>query len=619
MSVLNVIYSAENSEFWGSDVNIMMRNSKDIFCGQSVHGRNARTVHLPNDNTNCNSKKNIRSKSSNPFESWTLEQMAIGALKVAAQVCQEAANDSNFDTARPENEVPSCRVAGFVMQNSAVKDLHEKKPSVSTTLVESSLEFMATAFACLESDVVYAVLRLPLQSKDASNKLVLDAITYFAPSAETEVNKSSSQNVSTIQTLALLTLSRGLEAAHFVTRYSTSLDPSSICATYTSPHSLGEEGYICQKQNINLGIDEGGVGSLSATGRDLGLSIEGNEGMSRLKGCAEYAYDCILDFDPIIVDEGVDSLYNSSSSGHAVGNSRKTHNSLRLGLKVETQAGQNMASAYRRPSIVKDRIFSAAVEYLSSMVTFGIVSAWLSPKFIDGEHADTRSADKLCQKLYSIIETRARIRRASNQSTKNECDNESVSATALSLLILMLPRHVEQPTRLSTSFRNMGDEPTGNISDLLQSSMMKKIVDLALSWEDIAEAEGSRDYAKYYASNNAISILSTVAMAGAGSLMKDNATKQLETFLQRVAESICKRGKAEGDIDDPYVASALSLLFHLHTDCPLFVRQFLRDFIGSNKNDPSGDLFAGGLIHLCTAVSGRFHLSFFRASAPKTH
>jgi len=621
MSVLNVIDSAENSGFWGSsDVNLMMRNSKDIFCGHSVHARNARTVYLPNDTLDCNAKKNTRSKSSNPFESWTLEQMAIGAIKVAAQVCHEAANDSNFDRSRPENEVPSCRVAGFVMQNSAAKDLHDKKHSVvSTTLVESSLEFLATAFACLESDVVDAVLRSPLQSNDTtSNVLVFDAITYFAPSAEKEVHKSSSpQNVSTIQMLALLTLSRGLEAAHFVTRYATSLDPSSICSTYTSPHSLGEEGYICQKQNINFGVDEGGVGSLSATGRNLGLSIESNEKMSRLKECAEYAYDCILDFDPIIVDEGVDSLYNGS--GHALGNSRKTHNSFRLGLKVETQVGQDMASAYRRPSVVKDRIFSAAVEYLASMMHFGIVSPWLSPTSVDGEeHADVRTVDKLCQKLYSIIETRARIRRSTNQSTKNECDNESVCASALSLLILILPRHVEQPTRpssLSTSFRNMGDEPTGNISDLLQSSMMRKIVDLALSREDVTKE--SRNYAKYYASNNAISILSTVVMAGAGALIKENASKQLETFLQRVTESICKRGEAEGDIDDPYVASALSLLLHLHTDCPLLVRQFLRDYIGSNSTDPPGASFAGGLIYLCTAVSRCFYFLSSKRMHPK--
>ena len=607
MSVLNVIDSAENSGFWGSDVNSMMvRNSKDVFCGQSAHGRNARTVFLPNDNIDCNTtttKRNTRSKSSNPFESWTLEQMAIGVMKVAAQVCHEAAIDSNFDRNRPENEVPSCRVAGFVVQNSAAKDQHETKHSA---LVESSLEFLATAFACLESDVVYAVLRSPLQSHDASNVLVLDAITYFAPSAATGMNNSSSQNASTIPMLALLTLSRGFDAAHFVTRYATSLDPSSICATYTSPHSLGEEGYIGQKQNINFGVDEGGVGYLSAAGRDLGLSIDSNEERSRLIQCAEYAYDCILDFDPIIVDDG-ESLY--SSSGHAMGNRQKSHNSFRLGLKVDTQVGQNMASAYRRPSVVKDRIFSSAVEYLSSMVHFGIVSAWLSPTSMDEEHADVRTVDKLCQKLYSVIETRARIRRSTNQSTKNECDNEAVCASALSLLILILPRHVEQPLRttsLSTSFRNMGDETTANISDVLQSSMVKKIVDLALSWEDVAK-ESNNQYANHYASNNAILILSTILMAGAGALVEENAAEQLKTFLQRVTESICNRGEAEGDEDDQYVASSLLLLFHLHSDCPILVRQFLRDYIGSNDDVATGASFTAGLIHLCTTVS-RFFL-----------
>ena len=418
----------------------------------------------------------------------------------------------------------------------------------------------------------------------------------------TEMTSSSLQNASTIPTLALLTLSRGLEAAHFVTRYATSLDPSSICATYTSPHSLGEDGYIGQKQNINFGVDEGGVGYLSAVSRDLGLSIESNEGMRRLKGCAEYAYDCILDFDPIIVDDGAGSLYNGS--GHVFGNSRKTHNSYRLGLKVDTQSGQDMASAYRRPSVVKDRIFSSAVEYLSSMVQIGIVSTWLSLTSNDEESADARTVDKLCQKLQSVIETRARMRRSTNQSTNNECDNEAVCASAMNLLVLLLPRHVEQPTRrtsLSTSFRNMGNESTGNILDLFQSSMVQKIVDLALSWEDVTEKSSS--YAKYYASNNAIIILSTFLMAGAGALIEETAPKQIETFLQRVTESICTRGNAVDDADDPYVASALSLLFHLHTDCPLLVRQFLRDNICSNNNDQSEASFACALIQLCTSVS----------------
>ena len=596
MSVLNVIDSAENSGF-----------SKDLFCGRSVHGRNARTVYLPNGYIDFNAKKNTGSNSSNQFEFWTLEQMAVGAMKVAAQVCHEAASVPNFDRTCPENEVPSYRVAGFVTQNPAAKHSHEEKHSVSTALVESSLEFLATAFACLESDLVYAVLRSPLQSNNTSNVLVFDAITYFAPSATTEMNNSSAQNASTIPMLALLTLSRGLEAAHFVTRYATSLDPSSICATYTSPHSLGEEGYIGQKQNINFGVDEGGVGYLSAVSRDLGLSIESNEGMRRLKGCAEYAYDCILDFDPIIVDDGADSLYNGS--GHVFGNSRKTHNSFRLGLKVDTHVRQDMASAYRCPSLVKDRIFSSAVEYLSSMVQVGVVSTWLSLTSIDGEPADARTVDKLCQKLQSVIETRVRMRRSTNQSTKNDCDNEAVCASAMNLLILLLPRHVEQPMRhtsLSTSFRNMGDESTGNISDLFQSSMVLKLVDLALSWEDVAKESSS--YEKYYASNNAILILSTFLMAGAGTLIEETAPKQLETFLQRVTECICTRGEVDYG-DDPYVASALSLLLHLHTDCPLLVRQFLRDYVSSNSDVQSEASFTCGLIYLCTTVSALLYIS----------
>ena len=624
MSVLNVIDVAETTtgSSWGrnNDVNAtMLKNmSKEIFCGHSVHGRNARTVSLSNESIDCSGINNNRS--SNLFESWSLEQLAIGAMKVAAQVCYEASTDSNNNFDRTgvveENEIPSCRVAGFVAQenshHSTNKQHEEKKKehSVSVALIESSLEFLATAFACLESDLVFAVLRLPLQSNDTLIVRVFDSITFFAPSVgmDKKNKKSPSHSASNIPMLALLTLSRGLDAAQFVTRYSTSLDPSSICSSYTSPHLLGEEAYIGQKQNINFGVDEGGVGYLSAVGRDLGLSIESEEGRNRLKACAEYAYDYILDFDPAITDDDSDSLYNSS--GHSIGNSRKADN-FRLGLKVDTQVGRGMASAYRRPCVVKDRIFSSVVEYLTCLIHFGIVSAWLSPTTgsIDGENADARTVDKLCQKLSSVIEMRARMRRSINQSTRNECDNEAVIASALTLLILCLPRHVEQPTRpssLSTSFRNMGDESSGTISDLLQSSMVKKIVDLALSWEDIA-AQKSRNFTKYHATNNAILILSTFVMAGASEIIQTYASKQMETLVQRVTECVCNCNEiVEGDEDDPSVASALLLLFHLHTDCPLLVRQFLRGQIGSNDDASVGASFVGGLIRLCSSVSAPF-------------
>ncbi|KAL7448825.1 hypothetical protein ACHAWC_000957, partial [Mediolabrus comicus] len=52
---------------------------------------------------------------------------------------------------------------------------------------------------------------------------------------------------------------------------------------------------------------------------------------------------------------------------------------------------------------------------------------------------------------------------------------------------------------------------------------------------------------------------------------------------------------------DPSVASALLLLFHLHTDCPLLVRQFLRGQIGSNDDASVGASFVGGLIRLCSS------------------
>ena len=113
--------------------------------------------------------------------------------------------------------------------------------------------------------------------------------------------------------------------------------------------------------------------------------------------------------------------------------------------------------------------------------------------------------------------------------------------------------------------------------------------------------------------NNAILILSTFVMAGASELIQTYASKQMEALIQSVTECVCNCSEiVEGDEDDPSVASALLLLFHLHTDCPLLVRQFLRGQIGSNDDVSVGaSLFVGGLIRLCASVSAPFTIFTF--------
>ena len=88
----------------------------------------------------------------------------------------------------------------------------------------------------------------------------------------------------TIPVLSLLALSRGLEAAIYVARYATSLDPSSACTASATLHQtvhrtmLRDNDGVGGKSNgsVDTGIDEGGVGWHSALGRDLGLKLEGS-------------------------------------------------------------------------------------------------------------------------------------------------------------------------------------------------------------------------------------------------------------------------------------------------------------------------------------------------------
>ena len=118
--------------------------------------------------------------SSNLYSSWSSEELAFGSLILAAQVCHEASCDANVEGKhRPSSSgAESRRVAGYARKSS--KDGgNEKRPEVLTTLVESCLGFLANAFACLESDVVYSVLKSTLRS----HSTVFDALSQFAPYA----------------------------------------------------------------------------------------------------------------------------------------------------------------------------------------------------------------------------------------------------------------------------------------------------------------------------------------------------------------------------------------------------------------------------------------------------
>ena len=153
-----------------------------------------------------------------------------------------------------------------------------------TTLVESCLGFLANAFACLESDVVYSVLKSTLRS----HSTVFDALSQFAPVSSQD---DLLGDVCTVSALSFLALSRGLEAAITVAIV-TSLDPSSSCIAYSSPHkSCGVNTNVF----VDTGIDEGGVGWSSALGRDLGLKLEDHRNSRprhmHLSKIAVFAYD----------------------------------------------------------------------------------------------------------------------------------------------------------------------------------------------------------------------------------------------------------------------------------------------------------------------------------------
>ena len=620
MSVMNVHDDSNNfdsgSGYWGRNSSGVSSSStnNEVFSGQSVHGRSARTVQLcsipPLDDED---------PSSSPYSLWTVEQLAYGSMVIAAQVCYEASCDPNFDGNHSSgSEAESCRVAGFAQTSSGNNLGNAKRPAVSSALVESSLGFIATAFACLEADFVYSVVKSPMKTAGGGDPkvTVFDALSQLAPvSSITSAPKQ--EEAGTIPVLSLLALSRGLEAALYVARYATSLDPSAACAAYSSPH------YSCggnSISSIDTGIDESGVGWLSALGRDLGLKLERTLGARprhmHLSAVAESAYDFILDYNPMIVEDAADSFHGTSG--------RDKRGNSRGGLYVDTQAGQESqvigGLVCRQSSVMTDRLYAANVEYLCSMLQSGIVSGWVTNAPSEGSDTNDsigrdRTVEGLCQKLFFVIETRSRLRRSTNQSTSKNSpgDSEAVCAASLSLLILSLPKYTRQsaPSSLSTSFRQMGNS-TGTIEDLFSSPLVKKIVETALSWKDPLQRGRSskeNDIVTKFQAANTMYILSDVCMAGGSSLITLHFQQQLEDFLQHIIESVCNRGKSNGKddcFDNSSIDCAISFLLQLHTGCPMLVRQALRNCFeqSSDGNDDFVSSFVSGLLRLSANVSG---------------
>lgn len=367
------------------------------------------------------------------------------------------------------------------------------------------------------------------------------------------------------------------------------------------------------------------MGWLSALGRDLGLNLDdtsmnsGHRCSHSLGDIAAKAYDFVLEYNPMIVDDDPDS-YNGVSGRDMRGHERRGN--FRGGLHIDTQSNQGVnVMTCRQPSILNDRLYAANVEVLSSMIQVGILSSWLttapaSARGENGRNDSGRSVDRLCQKLFFIIETRTRLRRSTNQNTAtgDSGDSEAVCASSLSLLLLALPKHEhhQEPASLSTSFRQMGTS-TGTIEDLLQSPLVRKIIEMALSWEGASQkrknGKGHDVVAKSHATSNAIYVLSDICMAGGASLLSSDYFRQrLEGCLGNIIDAVSERGQSRVRIDnfDPSsIAACLLFLLQLHVGSPIFVRKFLKNYIVqcSSVDDDGVLYFVAGLLNLCSSVS----------------
>jgi hypothetical protein len=501
----------------------------DVFVGQSVHGRCARTVCLG-------------------LEEGVLEQLTLRAAQFAAGVCSEAGGGK-----------------------------------MTMGLVEAALEFLATAFACLECDLVYDMLLLSVNGSKDERRSLFDVLLDLAPNEDRETANNMS-------TLAFLAVSRGLEAANFVARYATSLDSAGCCKTYASPHT------IIRTLDHNT-IDEGGVGFLSALGKDLCLHLEDYNGVrvGRLNEMAKYAYDSILRFNPMISTDNGEPYRETSSNSRDDRRGRENDS-----LCVDTDVGLVDSFQCRQPSVVKDRMCAAYVEYLSSLIQIGVVSGWLNSD-------SDKTVEKLCQKLFLVIETRSRLRRSTNQRTSNDSsgDSESVCAASLSLLLLALPMHQENPVD-SMSFRKMGGS-TGTISDVFESPLVKRMVELGLSLSCEIGQKESASPARTHALTSILYMMIDLVVVGGVSLISQALSRQLNKFL---ADAIVRVSQLETigiTKNGAHIEAVLLFLLHLHNGCPNLVRETLRNHFeqsacSENERDASSS-FVGNLLQLCAHVS----------------
>jgi hypothetical protein len=618
MSVMNV-YDESTTTHVGAG------NANGVFTGRSVHGRGARTLHLARTPQGGGSP----SSSTTEYSALSLDQLAYGSLILAARVCIESSSDQSVKHRWHSNSsAESCRVAGFAQSSSnrGVKGNNSRHP-VSSALVESSLGFIATAFACLGSDIVYSVLKASLSTGDSSLQVtVFDALCDFAP----VFAESSTEGPSTLATISLLAISRGFEAVVDVARHS-SMDPSTACSSYTSPHDVCG---VSVHGNIDTGIDKSGVGWISAVGRDLGLKLEDRRNSCprhmRLSEIAMCSYAFVLSYNPMMVDDG--SCSSLMSSKHQADKGDKKHgNNYRGDLLIDTddvRGNQGPHSiACRQQAVLADRVYAANATFLVAMIRAGIVSSWLSsdPTHVDdrrpGDANGPTRMNNLCQKLLNIIETAARLRRSVNQTIAlpDPGDGDAVCASSLSLLLVTLPKHVDQPppVSLSTSFRHMGNS-SGSIEDLMQSPLIMNMVELALSWQIPRSSNECNskiiDSMKSQAATHAMYILSDMCTIGGASLVCTNCRERLDEFLHNLTHAICERGKkttTAHSYDFSNVGTALLLFLHLHTGSPTFVRLFLRTFIESSASgDDCAKYFVGGLLRFATDVSRIVRIMF---------
>ena len=571
MSVLNVHDDEFNFGPWRDS------SRTHIFSGRSVHGRNSRTVNLSNVDSEDEGERQSRRRSTldkpGPFSKWTLEHLAFGTLLLAAQVCYEASCDPRFAVQDSSSSIMPHGPA----RNSGKSKV--KTPTVSSALVESALSLLATAFACLESDFIYSVLKSTLKSSPGSTVTVFDACLIFAPHSQ------GGKSQDALAMLSQLAVSRGLEATLFVAKYATSLDPSSSCRAYTSPTS-GERSTDAQ-------IDSSGVGWISAVGRDLGLRLEEElaspSRIAQLTAIARYAYDTMIQWNPAVIEYG----------GSRPGVQRANHNVSPKGLYVDTADQTNhrpLSSSIEclQSAILTDRLFANSASFLSSMLQVGIVSTWL-----DSDNEGTR-VERLSQKLFYVLETRSRLSRSTNQDASSS-DSEAVCSSSLTLLFVLLEKLGPGQTSPSTAFREMGKQ-TGTLDDLFQSPMMSSLCELALSWRhNHHEKEATSEIAV----GSAIFVLSDVCMVGASDQICSTYKQQLEEFLTNVFEAISRLSQTCLDENcDSRLGPALTFLIQLYSCQSLLVRKSLRKYLDeTTRNDSCITSFVTGLLCLMSGVS----------------